>query len=400
MDRVERRRRQRGAQGAICFWALQATGPTSGAFKQNCKPKRHPVVSGPVSPVPRMPTPSLTYQPLFTHNPLYTTGRLREAMQSFHQVWGERHQSEQTLKLYHYTTLAGLEGILRTRSLHFGHSSTMNDPQELHWGKRIVDRLLESYEEDENDEGAQGFLRAMRMNVSALGVSHNVYLACFCEAPNLLSQWRAYTGSGGGYSLEFSFTDSTQLAFYEDGQLELRPPFLRRVVYDPDDQESLVRQYVERVLPVFKTTRIPASERGQASHVLGLDAAQALIEMVLCFKHEAFREEMEWRAVRVVLDNHRPDLIEFRRKGDEVFPYRPMLLLDTHPNQEVARRLGQQDGDAGLFPLTGVQCGPSHAEDRVLPAVNALVHSTASDVHPVRIVPHRVALSHAGFYLR
>lgn len=48
------------------------------------------------------------------------------------------HSSKVPLTLFHYTTLEGLKGILHNRSIWCSHISTLNDPLEIQYGKRVV----------------------------------------------------------------------------------------------------------------------------------------------------------------------------------------------------------------------------------------------------------------------
>jgi hypothetical protein len=60
-----------------------------------------------------------------------------------------------------------------------------------------------------------------------------VYLTCFCESGDLLSQWRAYGANGGGYSLGLKFRDDG----YRGGETTF---MLRRVIYNLNEQRQLI----------------------------------------------------------------------------------------------------------------------------------------------------------------
>jgi hypothetical protein len=61
-----------------------------------------------------------------------------------------------------------------------------------------------------NPISRESFLSADRTSCKEYG--EPIYLSCFCEDDNLLSQWRAY-GTSGGYSLGFQFSFNDFISF-------------------------------------------------------------------------------------------------------------------------------------------------------------------------------------------
>lgn len=67
-----------------------------------------------------------------------------------------------------------------------------------------------------------------------------VHVACFCEESDLLSQWRGYAASGGGYAIGVAVDDPWPSGNIERGSRTI----LRRVVYEPDTQRQIVRSWI------------------------------------------------------------------------------------------------------------------------------------------------------------
>ena len=89
--------------------------------------------------------------------------------------------------LFHYTTWAGFDGIVRTQTLwHTAHDCT-NDPAEL----------------TSADERILKFLREFARSFEPTRISRKttLYLACFSLARDKVSQWRDYADSGQGVCL-------------------------------------------------------------------------------------------------------------------------------------------------------------------------------------------------------
>ena len=104
--------------------------------------------------------------------------------------------------LFHYTSGAGLHGIVNEQLLRATNVRYMNDAMELTDGREVLNRILEG--EVDNRELPQGLwlfwqlLRAHFLERPA----QDCFATCFCEQDDLLNQWRAY-GPEGGFSLGF-----------------------------------------------------------------------------------------------------------------------------------------------------------------------------------------------------
>jgi hypothetical protein len=77
--------------------------------------------------------------------------------------------------------------------------------------------------------------------LDAFETQGGAYISCFCKNGDLLSQWRGYGATGGGYALGF-------LA----GQLDTPPTeqpidkmMVRRVIYNPSVQKRMVQHWID-----------------------------------------------------------------------------------------------------------------------------------------------------------
>ena len=226
--------------------------------------------------------------------------------------------------LYHYTTAIGLTGIIESQTLWATNAEFLNDAQELQFGRaRLRDALLQRADEL-NPEGNRvvddDYSRATVMRSAADHLApgglyaakqyHFVYVACFCEVGDLLSQWRSY-GAAGGYAVGFRMA---QLRFVEPAEPGARTggfeenAALIRVQYGDAVVDEVARRVLETVAPR------PVGSPGAA----GYARAQTVVLPALAgIKHAAFSEEHEWRLV-VVTDQHKPS---FRTGLLGVIPY-------------------------------------------------------------------------------
>ena len=198
--------------------------------------------------------------------------------------------------LFHYTDAAGLLGIARDAALWAGDAEFLNDAQELRYGRPALHRaLLEAADLAATRDGPGGpqASRAQIMRSAASQIdpdqftlqptSHSVYVVCFCEEADVLSQWRGYA-EGGGYALGFDRGALSRLSAGEN----TTPIVLRPVRYGPASIGPMVKTVLDAVAPR------PTGHPG----VTGFWAAGTVVLPTLAqVKHEAFAEEREWRLI-------------------------------------------------------------------------------------------------------
>jgi hypothetical protein len=135
--------------------------------------------------------------------------------------------------LYHYTSQAGLIGIVQNSELWATKVHYMNDSTEFSLALDLArDVITEGW-------GATEILGDVNSLPPRAKVAKqiwyaidritkvNIFVACFCEQSDLLSQWRGYSHGSYGYSVGFNA-----------GKLALRatsgsfPFFLGKCIYD------------------------------------------------------------------------------------------------------------------------------------------------------------------------
>jgi Protein of unknown function (DUF2971) len=194
--------------------------------------------------------------------------------------------------LYHYTTAAGLHGILRDQELWATNVLYMNDSAELTDAVSIFRNVLDRERQGKDEtQGLWLVLTLLDTNLGSLPMDY--FVTCFCEGDDLLSQWRAY-GPQGGYCLGFRSQDLAIRA----GALECR---LSKVNYDQGQKRRRIESRVEIALSHLRRaaewlnpdTRADAEVLHWFVHrIVGLFAGM-LCEM----KNEAFQSENEWRLI-------------------------------------------------------------------------------------------------------
>ena len=135
-------------------------------------------------------------------------------------------------ELFHYTTADGLKGIMERDRIWATNYRYVNDLTELlHANGFLRDELLARL--PSTSSLVQAVFEAILKTPDLLFGMTDVFVACFCEDGDLLSQWRAYGGSGGGYAIGYQdIAIRTGIVGSQYG--------LYKVIYKEDQQKEII----------------------------------------------------------------------------------------------------------------------------------------------------------------
>jgi hypothetical protein len=91
-------------------------------------------------------------------------------------------ESSSVSRLYHYTDLAGLNGILSTNDLWLTHLQFLNDDEEMTHGQNIVAQVLKT-RKVQADPAQATYLKIIEKILNE-PLAGGVYICCFCEKDN------------------------------------------------------------------------------------------------------------------------------------------------------------------------------------------------------------------------
>lgn len=254
----------------------------------------------------------------------------------------ERQQAEvqpEPELLYHYTTQDGLLGILEKACIWATHYRYLNDASE---GQIVSKLLIEELTKRNCDEGVISQGKRILSEIT----SQDVYAASFSEHGNLLSQWRAYSGKSGGYSIGFSpnYLEAIGKHFCKNiSEPHYSPdnPLIQCQYFDDDVERQLkekiqkeVESYIEEAERIKRT--LPSTEQIGRHTPAGI-ALRHFWEFsrdCAITKDYAFHEEREWRLV-VHMRQFGNDGF-FRQGRSMLIPYLKIPL--TCPEQRIEIR--------------------------------------------------------------
>lgn len=329
---------------------------------------------------------------IWFYSPEVSTPQIRQAIEKFWKAWLPMHSTSVDLPLYHYTKLEGLKGIIRNRSIWFTHTSTLNDPTELIYGKQLILNQLNNELNKNHEEIIVKFLHALIGEINRFDkIMYETYVACFCESDNLLSQWRGYAHGGGGYNLGFSFT--SDIKFYQtlDNIEKDSHIILRKIIYKENDQNQLIADYITSILSYAGDAIKYFQSHGGIPEIwelmAAMESANILCDLMLSFKNPVFIEENEWRLILVRQPEHKANQLKFRENEKLLIPYIETFIIE------------QIEGKS-FFPLRSIKFGPMLDVLSTRSALKLFISKESAAESTVNINANGVRITDAGYKLR
>lgn len=186
--------------------------------------------------------------------------------------------SENPVKvIYHYTDVRGLIGMITSGRIWATHVSRLNDTMEYEIGVSFVTDFIRANLQRASKQIIDKAISEFR--------SADTFIACYSDAENVLSQWRAYSGAGTGYCIG--------LKTGEMATLDSRMPILEKVIYSKTTAESVLSLLLVRVDQFLDDHEFGAVEVGYLEGML-----RGIFNIVACIiKHSTFVEENEYRQI-------------------------------------------------------------------------------------------------------
>jgi hypothetical protein len=241
--------------------------------------------------------------------------------------------------LFHYTDTAGVLGIAGGNTLWATNALFLNDEGEIRHTAALVTRLYNREIERERPPENRGditrvvrdFLHRINYLNETGWFSIDAYVVCFCEAEDLLSQWRGYGDQGGGFSIGFNPRILLNAAETVTPNCEVS---LGPILYCEREQSTRIEKAYDLVRSSLMTCAAGKSVE-DADPEAQVHAEAFLREVFLYapfFKQQTFSEEREWRMVFTGRIPH--DLTRFRQHPLGPVPYIEIPL--THGSNDSA----------------------------------------------------------------
>jgi len=196
-------------------------------------------------------------------------------------------------ELYHYTSQQGLLGVLSTDSLWATNIHYLNDYTEFDLALNLSRNILNKKLSETKDKQRTKKIKCLLDNLYSL-IGGNVYVSSFSQKRDLLSQWRAYEGSVGGFSIGINSSNLITCA-KQQGFI------LVKCVYDEVLQEKIISEFIDECLAEeFNTISEKFDPNRPRTLIIlrtGGEFNKKLVSIAPIIKHRSFSEEDEWRLI-------------------------------------------------------------------------------------------------------
>jgi hypothetical protein len=223
------------------------------------------------------------------------------------------------VNLYHYTDQNGFLGILENKEIWATKIQYLNDAKEYHLAKEIAERALKSLLRNPEYKNDHFRIERFIYNLDNY-IGNNLCVSSFSEEGDLLSQWRGYSSSQGGYSIGFE-KEALEMMINKEGFN------LERCIYKELDQVRKVSDVIFESLDRFRGCMEPNQDFVEGSSDSTSYFLDKLSYLSSFIKDSSFSEEKEWRIVALV----RFDDLDFRPGKSSIIPYKKIKIEDYLP---------------------------------------------------------------------
>jgi hypothetical protein len=199
-------------------------------------------------------------------------------------------------------------------------------------------------------------MRVLETNVKRFSEVVDVFVSCFCEQGDLLSQWRGYGAGTSGVSIGFKAKELRSRS-----QLAQADYSIQAALYDTETIRNIVMLRYLQAVAKITTDHLGEWDVSVDQMIEYIRSSDAMRDFMagtavnaIRMKHEGFHEECEWRAVVSLPSSGNAQLVDFRSGPLTLTPYVEIDVTDP------VRHL----------PLVGeIICGQTTYEDETLFAV-------------------------------
>lgn len=221
-----------------------------------------------------------------------------------------------SITLHHYTSGSGLLGIISSDSIWATQIHYLNDSKELIHAVGLAKSSLQELRKGRSGDKFAQICAAVSKQLDSIS-RLALYVACFSEVKDSLSQWRGYCPPSFGYSLGF---DGDRLATIAKQQgFQLRP-----CIYEINEQLENLRLWAYETVAALHLNcpeKEDPAEYTQRNSSIFLESFVAIAPFM---KNHSFKDEKEWRMVGLVLSTD--PKVNLRVGKTFLIPYVPIKL--------------------------------------------------------------------------
>lgn len=262
-------------------------------------------------------------------------------------------------RIFHYTTTAGLLGIIEKKAIWVTNTLYMNDLSEQSHSLEIARKAALSL--GESSKYSEKFKRLLVDAFSRHGhvyaaYSRPSYIACFTDNGDSLPMWSLYSDTSG-ISIEFDLCTDYKFTFGPNC-------FFRDIIYD----DNLISKIVEKVIDEYYSEYIKDEETNDEEYLVRINSVYSeeilsnIFHSSIYFKHMAFANEHE---TRLIYTPHGDTDAKFRVKNNFLIPYFEIPLIDIDKRKKL--------------PIRSITIGPSVEQKLISRGISHFMKASGYD---------------------
>ena len=275
-------------------------------------------------------------------------------------------------KVYHYTSVEGLLGILSDKQVWMTNSQFLNDSTELLYFKTLTSevkelfksKLLKEFTKDKVNKDdlltlfTETFDDAVKNRFDDPESNFEVYVLSLSDNSDSLTLWGNYA-KGKGYSLCFD----TKLLISKVDEFEGGYLVYNKVIYNKEQQLETLSEALLKTFRILLNIDIEMEKlRGELLAYFN----SLIISYSIFFKHHSFEQEDEFRiAFTTYSDEQTSEQVFFRTNDEAIIPY---------------IRINFEDSD-----LRGIVVGPKNNSDLAEIGIKTFLQKKGFDFDKVSI---------------
>jgi hypothetical protein len=229
--------------------------------------------------------------------------------------------------LYHYSSLDGLLGIVRSKSLWASNIYYFNDASEITYASDILKKVISDSKKSVYENQGRFLDEFSNWLDTFSHTIHQYFVFSLTEEGNLLSQWRGCTPKGKGMSIGFEPKELVR-------KVENRGLKIVKCVYEIPDQKGLAEELLERMIITFDNERQhyenkPHPPRRKYRGLLE-KFREKILQIFSVIKNPSFCEEQEWRIISKYYARFTIPEIKYREGISMLVPY---IEIDISPEK-------------------------------------------------------------------
>lgn len=218
--------------------------------------------------------------------------------------------------LHHYTSGVGLLGIVNSSSMWATKIQYMNDSKEFIHSVELAKSELMNFKKDLENKIETEVADCLIDNLNR-ATELALYVICFSEVGDSLSQWRGYCPPSFGYSIGFNINQLRTLASTQGFYLD-------KCIYNREEQKAVIKKWVlSSTAELVSRVSTSVNIKKACDENFGI-LLMKFIKFAPFIKHDTFKDEREWRLVGLIpSDDPR---ISLREGKSMLIPFLPLNL--------------------------------------------------------------------------